>query len=130
MGKRLGSTDNFGPSLTRQSDASECDVNNIMKRYEKTGMLPPYANPGFFADVSAMGDFRQVVDTVAQTSAIFEQFPAAFRAEFDNDVATFVNWATDPANAGELKSLLEQAPKAPVDPAAAAAAPGEAPAGA
>lgn len=120
MGKvRTGATVNELPSMTRQADAAECDINNIMKRYEKTGILPPYANPGYFADVSAMGDFRTVVDAVTKTTAIFEQFPAAFRAEFGNDVAEFVNWATDPANAGELKSLLDEAPKAPVAPAPA-----------
>lgn len=128
---RIGATVNNEPSMTRQADAAECDINNIMKRYEKTGILPPYTSPGFFADVSDMGDFHAVMDTVAKTRAIFEQFPAEFRASFGNDVAEFVNWATDPANAGELKSLIDEAPKAPVVPAPAVEpAPGGAPAGA
>lgn len=114
---RVGATVNELPSMTRQADAESCDINTIMKRYEKTGVLPPYTSPGFFADVSALGDFHVVTDTVAKVTAVFEQLPAALRSEFGNDVAEFVNWATDPQNAGELKSLIDGAEKAPVVPA-------------
>lgn len=132
MGKiRIGATAGFEPSLTRQADAEGCDINNIMKRYEKTGILPGYTNPGFFADVSELGDFHRVTEVVRQTTEIFMQLPAQTRAEFQNDVAEFVNWATDPANAGEVKEMIEGAEKAPVVPAPAVEpAPGGAPAGA
>lgn len=130
MAKRLGSTENKDASLTKQGDKDSCDVNQIMKRYEKTGILPPYTTPGYFADVSEFGDFHRVTEVVRQTQEIFMQTPAEFRASFDNDVANFVNWATDPVNAAEVKLMIEGAEKAPVVPAPAGEPAPVAPAGA
>lgn len=126
---RIGATVNKLPSMTRQADAESCDVNNIMKRYEKTGILPPYTNPGFFADVSTFGDFHAVTEVVRQTNEIFMQLPAQLRFDFGNDVANFVNWATDPANSGELQKLLDGAEQAPVAPPQADEPAGETPVG-
>lgn len=35
------------PSLTRQSFADECDVNQIVERFTRTGHLPPARNPQY-----------------------------------------------------------------------------------
>lgn len=115
---RIGATVNLEPSMTRQADADGCDVNQIMKRYEKTGILPPYTTPGFFADVSQLGDFHRVTEAVRQCTESFMQLPAELRASFGNDVAAFVNWAGDPANKPELEALIAGAEKPPVAPAA------------
>lgn len=127
---RIGATVNTEPSMTRQADAESCDVNNIMKRYERTGVLPPFATPGFFGDVSRLGDFHAITEVVRQTTEVFMQLPAKTRFEFGNDVANFVNWASDGQNADALADMINGAEKAPVVPAASGETPPDAPPGA
>lgn len=89
---------------TRESEAAECDINRIVARFEKTGELP-MVPPGFFADVSEMGDYRTALDRVRQAEALFLQLPVAFREEMQNDVGEFLDFAADPANADRLKEV-------------------------
>lgn len=89
-------------SLTRQSEAAAADINNIMKQYDKTGMLPQVSVEGLFADVSAMPDYRTALDGVRVANEYFMQLPALVRAQFDNDAAKFLDFAIDPANKPEL----------------------------
>lgn len=93
-------------SLARQSEAEGCDINVIMKRYEKTGLLPQVVGgAAFFADVSELGDYRTVVENIRLAEAAFGQLPADLRSRFRNDVAEFLDFVSDPANAGELVKL-------------------------
>lgn len=46
---------------TKKVPKQETDVNQIVKRFEKTGQLPPGRSPGTFADVSRTSDLRSVL---------------------------------------------------------------------
>lgn len=49
-----------GPSKTHQSHKDSCDVNQILARYERTGMLPPSRSVGQFGDVTGLqGDLTE-----------------------------------------------------------------------
>lgn len=124
---KRGATVNTLPSLTRQADKDACDVNQIMKRYEKTGEMPAFATRGFFADVSEIGDFRGVQEKMLMAGEIFAQLPPKKRAEFNNDVAEFLDYASNPANFDSLVELGVVEGPAPA-PAAAPDVPAEAPA--
>lgn len=100
-----GATVNREPSKTRQSDKDSCDVNLIMKRYEKTGELPAFANSAFFADVSELGDFRAVQEKILLAKQVFDQLPADVRLSFKNDVAEFMDWASAAENRDGLVEL-------------------------
>lgn len=41
-----------GVSMTHQSHAESCDINNIIRQFDRTGILPPPRKQGQFADVS------------------------------------------------------------------------------
>lgn len=134
MGRLLFPEDPNGPvdiptvcpekSLTRQSEAESCDINVIMKRYEKTGVLPQDMREAVFADVSAFGSFREVMETVRQATDGFMALPADVRARFANDPVSFIDFCADPANLGELERLgLVEASQAPVSSEVAAEAP-------
>lgn len=91
---------------TRQADAEACDINVIMRRYEKTGMLPTMAQvEGYFADVSDMGDYRTALSVVREADGMFMALPAEVRRRFDNDPAAFVDFMADPANRDEAVKL-------------------------
>lgn len=52
-----------GESKTHQSHAASCDVNNIIARYERTGVLPPTRAVGQFGDVTQyQGDLTDLVN--------------------------------------------------------------------
>lgn len=95
----------WGPTLTRQSEAKYADINLIMKKYEKTGVLPPATRQGFFADVSNVGDYRDALHRVQAADAYFMQLPAEYRKRFDNDPATFLDFVSDPDNIPELETM-------------------------
>jgi len=61
-----------GESLTHQSHAESCDVNNIIRRYERTGELPPARRPPQYGDVTSLqGDLterHEAAKEVIQTS--------------------------------------------------------------
>lgn len=111
------------PSRTRQSERDKCDVNKIMARYEKTGMIPVDQRQAFFADVSTMGDYRTALDNVRRANEFFMSLPAKVRSRFENDAAAFLDFVSDPGNRGELVELglvepveAPEAPAAPVEP--------------
>lgn len=95
----------FEPTRTRQSEAGATDINQIMKKYEKTGMLPLSTRQAFFADVTGLVDYRTAIDRVRAAESAFMQLPADLRSRFDNDAATFLDWAALPDNAAELAEL-------------------------
>ncbi len=93
-----GPHDDWGASLTRQSEMKNCDINVIMSKYEKTGVLPQVGVEGFYADLSAVGDFREAVERVQRGDEVFMSLPAAVRKEFDNDAVAFVDTCSDSEN--------------------------------
>lgn len=105
-----------GPSLTKQSFKNECDINGIMKRFERTGIITHNAKrEGYFADVSVVPDFAEAVQAVRKAEDMFMSLPAKLRAEFDNDAAAYVRFCADPANKDRMIELgLMEKPVKPV----------------
>jgi len=103
---------------THQSFKEECDVNNVVKRFEKTGFLPNSRGPGQFGDFSSNLDYREALQTVMDAQDMFEQVPAKIRREFDNDPAQFVAFCDDPDNEDQLIDwgLMNKPPPGEVDP--------------
>lgn len=95
----------YGPGRTRQSEAKACDINNIISRYKKTGVLPPASRQGLFMDVSQVGDYREAVTRVNMAQTAFMQLPAKVRSKFDNDPALFLDFCSDPGNREEMVEL-------------------------
>lgn len=71
------------PSLTVESVAKNCDINNILARYRATGVMPHLAViPPTFVD--AVGLAERSADAFAfveQTKAFFDALPSELRAE-------------------------------------------------
>lgn len=106
---------------TRQSEADAADINKILKRFERSGILPLNDRQGLYLDVSEVGDYRSALDQVMKVNEYFKTLPAESRAMFDNDPAVFL----DKVNGGDLELLVKAGvvPKdevKPVEPAAPA----------
>lgn len=95
---------------THQSFAKECDINNIMSKYRKTGYFVDAAKPNphrlpNFGDFSGVGDFQSVMNTVVEAQNAFMRLPAAVRSRFSNNVADAVVFVSDPVNLEESVKL-------------------------
>jgi len=103
---RTSDLGNFPNTLTKQSFKDECDINNILKKYESTGVLPSLIleNPqyGDYSDVPA---YQTALDTVMKAEEQFMSLSAKLRDRFDNDPAKFLAFVDDPSNAQELYDL-------------------------
>lgn len=100
------------PGLTDQSQAAECDVNYILKRYQQTGILPNTDVKSVFADVSSVPDYQDALNIVINAENQFSVLDAQMRARFMNDPANFLAFVEDPKNAPELiKMGLATAPQ-------------------
>ena len=93
-------------SLTKQSEAAACDVNNIVKHWiQSGGAMDLSQRVGQFLDVSAVPDFRSCQQFLIDAENMFLSIPADVRARFNNDPAVFLDFVQNPANSDELVKL-------------------------
>lgn len=93
-----------GPSLTRQEFKDECDINTIMRRYEKSGVVSHVRkSEPQYGDFVGIPDFQQSLNMLNAATESFMQLPARVRREFDNDPRQFVQFVEDPANLEKVR---------------------------
>lgn len=107
------------PSRTRSEFKNECDVNALMKRYQKTGMFPqPVGRVPRYLDLTDVPDFHTAMQFMVEAEASFMSLPAAVRKEFDNSPQDFVAFAEKAENLPKLREWglapPEEAPPAPM----------------
>lgn len=98
------STDPRSVSKTEQSHKNECNINKIIARAEKTGMLPVNMNRGMFGDFSSV-DFLDMNIKIAKAREAFMSLPVDIRSRFSNDVSVLLDFIDNPANADEARRL-------------------------
>ncbi len=100
-------------SLTEKHHKDECDINKILARYVKTGVITHGKTlTGYYDDVSNIGDYTQAMETVARAKELFMQLPSGVRTKFNNNPAEFLDFCGDEDNLEELQEMgLANAPK-------------------
>jgi len=101
------------PGMTRQEFADECDINTIMERYEKTGVVSHVnkAQP-VYLDTSLYRGLQASMDAFKEAQQAFLALPAKVRKEFDNDAQAFVDFAVNPENVERMREWGLAAPAA------------------
>lgn len=93
-----------GPSLTLQSDAESCDINVIVARYHKTGVIEHVReNAGLFVDLPPSLEYQDALGIVKAAGEAFAMMPAEIRAQFNNNAQQFLAFAD--ANEDYLEKL-------------------------
>lgn len=116
-------------TLTKQSFKDECDINQIVDRFLKTGALPENVAVPQFGDFDTVNDYQSALAIVMAADEAFMSFPHDFRARFSNDPAQFIEFVHNPANREECIKLgliekpLDNPPTSGNVPSAASAAP-------
>lgn len=115
-----------GKSRTKQSFKADCDINNIIRRFDKTGVLTHLnQRQPLYIDASEVMSYRDALNHVIQVEEHFEDLPSAVRAEFDNDPAAYLDWVVH--STPEERSALIMGTPAPSTPAPAPAEPEDVP---
>lgn len=89
---------NKEPSLTQQHMSAECDINNIMKRYNQTGYLNASSRMPSYGDFTSAGDYQESLNLVIQANDAFNALSADVRKQFKNDPSLFMSFMSDDAN--------------------------------
>lgn len=94
------------PSRTKQAHKSECDINNILKKYH-ISQLAQHANhiDGDYGDFTGIDDYQSSLDAVLQAEQNFQGLPAKTRRHFNNDPAQLLNFINNPQNIHEAAAL-------------------------
>lgn len=104
------------PSKTRQEFSAECDIGNILARYENTGVISHInQRQPVYLDCENVPDLRTAIEAVRVAEEAFMTLPATVRAKFDNDPIAWHDFAVDPANIGQMREWGLAAPEK-VDP--------------
>lgn len=99
--------------LTQQHFKDECDINNILRKFNVTGLLPENPLSPRYGDFSGIGDYHSALNAVRASHAEFEALPAGIRARFGNDPANLIEFMNSEENRAEaIKLGLIDPPKA------------------
>lgn len=94
-----------GKGRTKQAHKDECDINRILAKYIKTGILNHYNKyGGSYGDFTSV-DFHEAMNLVAEAQEMFDELPAKARSKFENDPGKFLDFVQDEANAEQLYDL-------------------------
>lgn len=116
-----------GKDMCNQAEKDSCDINNILKRFEKTGMLPEMIErEPRYGDFSEVPDYQQACEIVERAEAQFMALDAGVRSRFANDPSKFLEFMHDEKNVEEIVKMglaTKKETKPEVAPAPSPAAP-------
>lgn len=107
-----------GESLTQQHMSNDVNINNIMSRYQKTGVIDMSLinnAKGQYLDCTQASDYRSVCDQINAIHDMFDRLPAEVRRRLDNSPEYMLDvMANDREFAQELGLIPDDSPAEPV----------------
>lgn len=105
--QRPGRRDKNGKPVyfTQQNHKRECDVNYIIAKYDKTGIISRVQQiEARYGDVTG-ADFRKAQDLVLNAQNMFDQLPADIKKRFDQNAGKLLEFMENEENRGEAIKL-------------------------
>lgn len=105
--KRPGRKDKNGNIvyLTEQHHRDQCDVNKIIEKYDKTGLISHINKvEAKFGDMTGM-DFKEAMDKVTGMTSMFNDLPSNIRKRFGNSPEQLLQFMSDSKNRDEAIKL-------------------------
>ncbi len=91
--------------LTEQHHARSCDINTIMAKYLKTGVLDHVSKyAGTYGDVS-QADYQKSMNLIKSVESEFEDLPAYVRDEFENDASQYLEAMQSDEGVAKLQAI-------------------------
>lgn len=96
----------FHPGRTKQADKEACDINNILRRYEQTGVLPDLIKrEPRYGDFSSVPSYQESLDIVHRAETQFAALSAEVRDRFGNDPVKMLEFCQNEKNLPEMVKL-------------------------
>lgn len=95
------------PEFTRakQSFRDECDINLIMAKFAKTGVMTHVREQNRNYGFATSRDLREGLQLIAEADEMFNELPAGMREKFHNNPGEFLDFVGDEANRPEMASM-------------------------
>lgn len=96
-----------GPSRTEQHHKRETEINGVVYRFMRTGILgdPNSYRDMHFGDFSQIGSYQDAQNAIVDAKERFSALPAKVRAEFDNDPGKLLAALSDGSQLEKLVKL-------------------------
>jgi len=91
--------------MTKQMHKQECDINFIMQKFQKTGVLDhlnKYKSTYGFCTSTDLHESLNIINTAQE---MFDDLPSKARNKFENDPGQFLDFVQDPENKEKLFDL-------------------------
>lgn len=115
-------------NLTKESFKDECDINKIIAKAQRTGVVPSTTREPRYEDISNIPSYQEALNVVLTAQNAFFSLPASVRAECGNDPEVFLSRVQEPAWAqkhGLLRPEASPGSQEPAKGAPGAPAPGQ-----
>ena len=90
---------------TEQCHRDECDINKIIAKYDRTGVLNHVNDfEARYEDLTGL-DYQTMLNTVANANSMFEGLPSEIRNQFANDPANFISFMDDENNNEQMYEM-------------------------
>jgi phage internal scaffolding protein len=94
---------NFGKkSRTKQAHAKEADINYIMRKYLKTGLIEHSRKHQPDYGFATSEDFHTSMNIITKANSMFEELPSQIRSKFENKPDQFLDFVHDENNLPEM----------------------------
>jgi phage internal scaffolding protein len=108
------SLETVGESLTQQHFKQEVDLKNIIKKYDRTGLIQNVRKgQAMYGDFTAsVNEYADALNLVIAAQENFAQLPSEIREAFGNDPGRYLEEVGDPANNEKMYELgLKERPE-------------------
>lgn len=92
-------------TLTQQHFKDETDINNILRQFNITGLLPETPLSPRYGDFTGISDYHSALNQVIAAEDEFMALPAQIRSRFDNDPAKLIDFLDNVENKTEAINL-------------------------
>jgi len=92
-------------TLTQQHFKDETDINNILRQFNITGLLPEAPLSPRYGDFTGISDYHTALNQVIAAENEFMALPAQIRSRFDNDPAKLIEFLENSDNKNEAIKL-------------------------
>lgn len=93
------------PTLTQQHSKDEADINKIMARYIKTGVIDHVAKyQGQYLENNDI-DYHTSQNIIIKADKMFSELPSSVRKEFENNPAEFLKFVNNEENNEKMAEL-------------------------
>lgn len=102
--------------MAKQAFKDECDINTIMSKYQRTGLIEHVQRvQGSYGDFTSVQDYQLSLNQVIEAQDAFDALPSSVRKRFNNEPTQLMAFISDDANYDEAVrlGLIERKEPAP-----------------